>query len=51
MYVFYSELRLLFLLELHQTLLLIHFALKQKMEKSEFLTKSFGEMPILGFHC
>lgn len=21
------------------------------MEKSEFLTKSFGEMPILGFHC
>ena len=35
--------RLPFFPELHQTLLLIHFALKQKMEKSEFLTKSFLE--------
>ena len=41
---FYSELRLLFLLELHQTLF-INFALKHKMEKSHFFDKNRGLNP------
>ena len=35
-----------FSLQLDQTLFFIHFALKQKMDKSEFLDKIYGLTPL-----